>query len=153
LIFRLLLAVYLLILSFADIKNRKIPVFMLWAGLGLVIVWFSAGVSLSSPPGELVRRVMTALLGAVPGGFLTFLSFYSDKVGRGDGLVLMILGLTENCTFSMTLICAACLGLAIFSGILMCMHRVNGKTRMPYIPFVAGAYVILKLGEGSGILL
>ncbi|MBP5554681.1 MAG: prepilin peptidase [Lachnospiraceae bacterium] len=152
-IFRLLLVVYLLVLSFDDIKHRKVPVFVLWIGLGFVLVWLSAGINVSSPPEELVRRVMTALLGAVPGGLLTFLSFYSDKVGRGDGLVLMILGLTENCMFSMILICAACIGLAVFSGILMCMHRVNGKTRMPYIPFVTGAYILIKLSEGSRILL
>ena len=126
---------------------------MLWAGLVLVMVWLPAGLDNSSPPTELVKRVVTALLGAVPGVFLTILSFYSDKVGRGDGIVMMILGLTESCTFSMILICISCMVLAFFSGVLMCLHKVNGKTRMPYIPFVTGSYVFLKLYEGSLIML
>lgn len=148
-VFSILLFIYLLILSYDDIRSNKIPVFMLRIGLMAVCTWILAGIFIPMPPSEPVRRVMTALLGAFPGGLLLGLSLYSDKVGKGDGIVLMIIGATESCSFSMILICISCVGLAAVSGILMCFHKVNGKTRMPYIPFVTGAYVFLKLYEGG----
>ena len=148
-ILRLFLIIYLLVLSGMDVRSRKLPALLLHGGAAFVLICLLAGGLFWLPSSELIRRVMTALLGAIPGLMLYVLSFYSDKIGRGDGMVLMIIGLTENWTFSMSLICTACLGLAVFSGVLMCFRRVNGRTHMPYIPFVTGAYLLIKLYEGS----
>jgi len=145
----ILLITYLLILSFSDIRSQKIPVVILKIGILGVLIWLSAECFVFTPPSERIIRVVTALLGALPGTFLVLLSYYSDKVGRGDGIVLLTIGFTESCTFTMILICLACICLALLSGILMCFRMVNGKTRMPYIPFVTGAYCFLKLYEGS----
>ena len=148
-----LLIIYLLALSVSDIKTRKIPVILLRAGMVTVLFFLAVQNLVLLPPSELIGRVLTALLGAIPGLLLMILSFYSDKIGKGDGIVIMTVGLTENCTFSMVLICTACLGLAFFSGLLLCFHKVSGKTKMPYIPFVTGAYMLLKLSERSYFLL
>ena len=148
-IFRVLWFVYLLILSVTDIKTRKIPVFMLRMGVLAVLPVFIGECFSCMPPSELLRRVMTALLGAMPGGLLTVLSFHTNKIGRGDGPVLILIGFLESCTFSMIVICMACIGLALFSGILMSFGKVTGKTQMPYIPFVTASYIFMKLYEGS----
>lgn len=148
-IFKYLMIIYLLILSYDDIRLKKVPVFMLKIGLASVCIWLFSDAFLPMPPSEPVRRVVTALLGAFPGGALTGLSLISDKVGKGDGIVMIIVGMTESCSFAMILICISCVGLALVSGILMCFRKVSGKTRMPYIPFVTGAYMFLKLYEGG----
>ena len=147
----MLMFLYLLLISVSDIKSRKIPSVLLKVGLLFSFLSVSARI-ISGPSTELFIRSMTALLGAVPGLMLAVLSGYSDKIGRGDGIVLMIIGMTENSTFSMILMCMACIVLAILSGVLMAFHKVSSKTRMPYIPFVTGAYLFLKLYEGSMIL-
>ncbi len=147
----MLMFLYLLLISVSDIKSRKIPSVLLKVGLLFSFLSVSARI-ISGPSTELFIRAMTALLGVVPGLMLVVLSGYSDKIGRGDGIVLMIIGMTENSTFSMILMCMACIVLAILSGVLMAFHKVSSKTRMPYIPFVTGAYLFLKLYEGSMIL-
>ena len=152
-IFRGLWFVYLFALSVLDIKTRKIPVRMLQLGSLAVLLLIVAESMLYLPPTELFGRVMTALLGASPGALLTVLSFYTNKIGRGDGPVLILIGLMENCTFSMIVICLACICLTLFSGILICFGKVSGKTQMPYIPFVTISYIVLKLYEGSFFIL
>lgn len=152
-ILRGLWIIYLFVLSVLDIKTRKIPVRMLQLGSLAVLLLIVAESLLYLPPSELFRRVMTALLGAIPGVLLTVLSFYTNKIGKGDGPVLILIGLMENSTFSMIVICLACISLALFSGILMSFGKVSGKTQMPYIPFVTISYIVLKLYEGSLFIL
>ena len=82
-VFSILLFIYLLILSYDDIRLKKVPVFMLKIGLAAVCIWLFSDAFLPMPPSEPVRRVVTALLGAFPGGALTGLSLISDKVGKG----------------------------------------------------------------------
>ncbi len=152
-IFRCLWLVYLMVLSVLDIKTRKIPIRMIQIGALAVLLLIVAESLLGLPPSEPAGRVMTALLGAIPGVLLTVLSIYTNKIGRGDGPVLILIGLMENCTFSMIVVCLACICLALFSGILMCFGKVTGKTQMPYIPFVTVAYIFLKFSEGSLLIL
>ena len=152
-IFSLLLIIYLILLSVSDIRTRKLPVLMLKAGATFVILYVAGKCLLDMPPTELIRRVMTALLGAFPGGALVLLSRHSDKIGSGDGVVLMLIGISESYTFSMLLICISCMALALFSGVVLCFRKINGRTCMPYIPFVTAAYVFLKMYEGSSMIL
>lgn len=138
---------YLSVLSVSDLKSRKIPGLLLRIGLLFSFLYVSAMIFVFGPSAEMLIRVMTALAGALPGLALAILSGYSDKIGRGDGMVLMMIGITESCTFSMILMSAACVILALFSGVLMAFHKVSSKTKMPYIPFVAGTYLFMKIFE------
>ena len=142
----ILMFLYLSLISVSDIRSRKIPGVLLKIGLLFSFLSVSARI-ISGPSSEPVVRVMTALLGAVPGLVLIILAGYSDKIGRGDGMVLLIIGITESCTFSMILMSAACIMLAIFSGVLMAFHKVGPRTKMPFIPFVALTYLVLKIYE------
>ena len=148
LIFTIILFLYLIVLSVSDVKSRKLPAGLLRLGFFISVFSILIGCFWGWPLSELPRRVMTALLGAVPGVMLIVLSYYSDKVGRGDGIVLAIVGITESCTFSVTLMFIACILLAVFSGIMMAIHKIGARTRMPYIPFLAGSYIFLKICEG-----
>ena len=145
--------IYLSILSVWDVKKRELPVFLLICG-GLAVILYRITLSIiCGPSSEQLKVWIAALLGALPGLLLTVLSYYTDKIGRGDGIVIMIVGACENCIFAAILICMACVFLTVVSVILMLFRKVTRNTRMPYIPFVALAYGLMKIYEGSYIRL
>lgn len=145
--------IYLSILSVWDVKKRELPVFLLICG-GLAVILYRIMLSIiCGPSSEQLKAWIAALLGALPGLLLTVLSYYTDKIGRGDGIVIMIVGACENCTFAAILICMACIFLTVVSVILLLLRKVTRNTRMPYIPFVALAYGLMKIYEGSYIRL
>jgi len=147
----ILMTVYLGVLSFWDIKCKKLPTPILRLGMLTAFVRILAGSIISGPSPELIRTTFAALLGAAPGLLMTVLSFYTDKVGRGDGIVLMTMGVCESCSFAALIMCFACILLSVFSVVLMAAGKVTRKTRMPYIPFLTCAYLSVKLYEGSYI--
>ena len=151
--FQLLMSFYLCLISVWDVRIRRIPVLLIYAGCFGVFVRLLITCVVCGPSTELVRSLSVALLGAVPGLIMTILSFYSSKVGIGDGIVLIIVGITESCTTIAIVMCLACILLSVLAGILMLFGKVSRNTRMPYIPFVAFSYVLLKLYEGSYFLI
>ena len=89
---QLLMLVYLSILSVWDMKICKLPVSLLVCG-GIAVFAYRVTVTfVCGPSSEQLNAWLTALLGALPGLVLTVLSHYTDKVGRGDGPVMMIVG-------------------------------------------------------------
>jgi len=147
---QIILLLYLTYLSVLDIWKRKIPSGLLYAGVPAAFVAAPAGSVISGPLSESIRIVYVSLLGALPGLLMTVLSFYSDKVGRADGLVLMTVGVTESGTFAGILMCISCIILAAVSVCLMAVGRADKNTRMPYIPFVTAGYVMMKFFERGG---
>ncbi|MBO7096177.1 MAG: hypothetical protein J6W85_04140 [Lachnospiraceae bacterium] len=147
-IFGAVLIIFMTVLSVCDIRMRKLPVVILRAGIALALARPVLFFLVSGPSTEQQRLLSVALLGALPGLTVTALSFISDKVGRGDGIVLIMMGMLENCSFVTTASCIACLTLAVFSGILLALHRVGRNSRMPFVPFLTGAYIVLKLSGG-----
>ncbi|MCR4791723.1 MAG: hypothetical protein K5871_03165 [Lachnospiraceae bacterium] len=140
---------YLCVLSVSDIRFRAIrgPYIIIGIVAGMIHLIMMA-VS-GGPLTERFRMILVALLGALPGLLITILSFYTDKVGRGDGLVLMIIGLFESCMMSSIIICMGCMMLGAVSIVLLMFHKVSRNTQMPYIPFVTLSYILLKSYEGS----
>ena len=134
----------LVLQSFYDIKNKEISIYLLI--LSALIV--ASGVAIkfvgAEPSAERIRVILGVLLGAVPGTLLTVLSFYTNKIGRGDGMVVMLIGMSESCSFAAVMMCLACLMLSAVSVFLILMHKATKNTRMPYIPFVTLAYAIIK---------
>lgn len=135
----------LALLSVFDIRNRKLPVSILSFWIIPVLIRPVLAILRCGPLSEQHRILVTALLGALPGIALTALSYVSDKVGKGDGVVLIILGLSENCSFVIAVTCIACITLSVFSGILCALRRAGRNTPMPFVPFLTGAYLVVKI--------
>lgn len=150
---QLIMLIYLSVLSIWDMKKRELPAAAIKFG-GMAVILYRITVSvICGPSSEQLKAWTVALLGALPGLLLTVLSYYTDKIGRGDGPVIMIVGACENCTYAAILICMACIFLTAVSVILLLFRKVTKNTRMPYIPFVALAYGFMKIYEGSYVRL
>lgn len=119
-----------------DLIYKKIPLLLIISG-GVV------GVIETVIGGEGVRELLYAL---IPGVLLLITSFFSgEKVGYGDGMLLLALGLLEGAR--------ACLGdlliglfLVSFFGLILFIFRKKGKgITVPFVPFLLVAHALRTL--------
>jgi Flp pilus assembly protein protease CpaA len=129
-IVNLCIIIWLLILSYEDIKLKTVPVWQL-AGLGIFCVI-----------NELLRKTLPeftadgCLAGAFIGAAILLFSILTDMIGKGDGIAFLCLGVAFGGTelikivlLSLGLICVAAVILIIFK-------RVHKKTRLAFMPYI-----------------
>lgn len=84
------------------------------------------------------------MLSVVPGAVLYGLSRIAEgKVGRGDGDMVLILGLLLGWELCLAVISAACLLAAVFAGGGLAMGRLKKSSRIPFAPFLLSASVLI----------
>lgn len=77
------------------------------------------------------------MYGLVPGAFLLALSLCTrESIGYGDGWTISALGLLVGAKECVLIVFAGFIFSAVFSLIMLMLHRVNGKSRLPFLPFV-----------------
>ena len=81
-------------------------------------------------------------LGMLPGVFLIILSFATKKVGPADGILMCCIGMFENYLSCVVIFCAASFIMAIISILLLVIKKVKRSSQLPFIPFIALAYVL-----------
>lgn len=122
---------FLIICSVFDLKNKEIPFKIILPG-----TIFSAGVSVwKFCNGEI--GIAGALCSLAPGIFMLLAGACTgEKVGYGDGLILLSSGLALgfNCCFL-----SLCISLALSSICalaLLALHKVKKDDALPFIPFL-----------------
>lgn len=131
-----LVLLYLLLLSVFDIREKKISLFWLATGgaasLLLAVCWIAAGES----------TWMRVLLGMLPGLLMLGVAWLTRKVGCGDGLLLMQLGMLVGYRASVFILgISLCLS-ALFSAAILFGKKAGGQSRFAYIPFLAAGYLL-----------
>lgn len=131
----------LVLCSFFDIKWKKIPLWAFLAGG----VWALASVVISCVVQGSVMQVIGGTLAAtLPGIIFLILSFLTEKkVGYGDGILLIILGVLEGLK-NVSFIC--CIGLflqSLVAVVLVMLRKADKQTCIPFIPFLLTAKIIL----------
>ena len=115
------------ILSVIDIKNKKIHVYLIG---GFAIICF------------LLRWVqeislLEVILGILPGIVLLLLAIWSgEKIGIGDGFVVSILGMAYTIDTVISILGISFFLIAICSIVLLIAKKVNGKTELPFLPYL-----------------
>lgn len=133
-----ILAIYLIILSVYDFKEKQVPVVALYLGGAVILLLTVSGLL----TGNIVWR---QLFGLIPGAFLLLMAAVTRKVGVADGVVLLFIGAILGYQRSMLLFG---ISLMLFSGIsiiLLFLHKVKGCTRLPYLPFLTVAFIIQQI--------
>lgn len=131
--------IYLSALSFMDIRERKVSVAWLAAGAIAVCGFFLyEGTVVGTDGRELITG---SLLGTIPGIFMLVVARLTGKAGYGDGLVLILLGISYGYLCSIVILCLSLFLLSLCSVVLLLCRRVKGSTQMPYLPFLTAAYV------------
>lgn len=131
--------IYLSMLSFMDIRERKISVAWLAAGAIAVCGFLlHEGMVVGTDGRELITG---SLLGAIPGIFMLAVARLTGKAGYGDGLVLILLGIEYGYLCCIMILSLSLFLLSLCSAVLLLCRRVKGSTQMPYLPFLTAAYV------------
>lgn len=125
---------WLLGISITDIMRRRVPAWMLVPGCVL------AGITMVIQPGA-ARDV----LGILPGVILLATAFATKKAGYGDGIVMLFLGIVEGSGESLLIFAAGLVFAAVFSLILLGLRKAGRNTRIPFLPFLAAAWLIVAV--------
>ena len=128
--------VYLLVVSVFDLKEKAIPWLFLVSGGGLVGVGAVYGIIVEEIPWY------QPLLGMMPGVVLLMFAWITEKMGYGDGIVLMMIGGMDGYRGSLAVLCLSSFLASIFCVVLLAIRKVKKHSRMPYVPFLTGAYFL-----------
>ncbi|MDE7283697.1 MAG: prepilin peptidase [Lachnospiraceae bacterium] len=126
-----LVCVLLFICSLFDIRKKELPLMILIAGflaaLGIEMWCIWKGL-------ETVAGIAESLL---PGIFFLLLSFCTrEKVGYGDGLLLIILGLFLGFYRCFLVLCFGLIFSSVFALILLLFCKAGKNSRLPLVPFL-----------------
>lgn len=136
-------AAWLLPMSVADIRSKRVPVWMLGIGvLGAAGVLLYEGVN-----GEL--NGWQVCRGLIPGIILLAAAAATGKAGPADGMIVMLLGVLTGYEGCMAAALSGLFLLSLFSGILLALRRVKRNTKIPFVPFLAAGWLITVLGRWS----
>lgn len=129
---------YLLWGTGQDIKERKISNLYLIVGMvgGLVFSIFNI------LKGDFVfgRWIVAWTPGII---FMVLAKVLKEKIGMGDGLVLLILGNFYGVKEICLLLQLVFVFLTIFSIALLCSKKVSGEYQIPFLPFLWMTHMLL----------
>lgn len=131
---------YLCVLSAIDIRFRKLPVWMLGAGIGGAIIyqifWSELPIVLSVAGG------VTGIL------FLLCSKVTREAVGFGDGILILALGIYMGFWNELYLLVISFTLAAGFAMVVLVFKKFRRKTGFPFVPFLCIGY-FLMIGLGA----
>ena len=142
-----LLAVWLLMLSLWHIKRRELPALLLAAGgtAGLLFRIIDL-VSGAAPSGLAASYLPGLAAGAL---LLAAARLTREAVGYGDGICFCLLAFWLPWEELFSLLFTALLFCAL-PGLVIGLIRGRRVKALPFLPFVAGAYLVLRLLSAFG---
>ncbi len=129
--------------SIADIRSRKVPVYILLSGnLAALAYQIFAG-----------KDSVWLIIGGAGAGllFLLISRVTREGLGYGDSWMILILGIYLGIWKLLEVLSAAFLILGIAAVICLWAGKMSRKFRLPFLPFLAAGYLYSILLEG-GIL-
>ena len=132
-----LLSGYLMVLSFQDIKQKRVS---LW----LLLVAMIGGVFYA-----IAQQKEWSVFGDIlPGVLLCTMTFFAPKaLGIGDGMVGVIYGLFYG--WRSTCICLMlAFGLTVIVGVILCIGKSGRRIQIPFIPFLMAVHVGMHFLKG-----
>ncbi|MBR6770416.1 MAG: prepilin peptidase [Lachnospiraceae bacterium] len=119
---------FLIAASITDIRKKEISVILIGLFVATSIVY---SIAFQTMKGN------DFLYALIPGSSLLALGIMTkESIGYGDGLLILALGILlglEKCLITVGMGLAAS---AIYALVLLAFRKVNGKSRLPFVPFL-----------------
>jgi len=129
-----------------DIRKKRIPVWALIGGSiwALICVLLRCGwAHVGGAESGIVRVIGNILAAVLPGVFFLLLSFLTEKkVGFGDGILLIILGLMEGISAVVFTCCMALFFQSLIAVVLVMAKKAGKQTEIPFVPFLFLARIL-----------
>lgn len=131
--------------SVTDCVRQRIAAWTLWMGAAAGVC--VAGIRLSRG-----RETPAALLAALaPAGVFLAMSLLTEgKIGKGDGLMLLVLGLLLGWRLCLSVLCTASLLAGVWAGIGMTAGKLRKTSRLPFAPFLLTSLLLTGFLERAG---
>lgn len=139
----ILTAVWLIVMSVVDMRNRQVPLWMLTVQAALaagILIWGGINGELS------IGGICRAL---IPGVILVAIALSTKKAGWADGVVLLLLGVQTGYEKCMVAVLMALFLMAALSAMLLVFHKVKKDTRLPFLPFLTMGWFLGLFLTGS----
>ena len=139
----ILTAVWLIVMSVVDVRNRQVPLWMLTVQAALavgILMWEGVNGELS------IGGICRAL---IPGVILVIIALSTKKAGWADGVVLLLFGVQTDYEKCMVAVLMALFLMAALSAVLLVFHKVKKDTRLPFIPFLTMGWFLGLFLTGS----
>jgi len=135
---RLIINIFLLWGTCQDLKNKKIKnTYLITGGISGIIFNIA---KIGKGNYFLGQWLMALLPGLI---FLFFAKMTREKIGLGDGMILLILGNFYDISEICIILQAALLFLMIVSTGLLCSKKVPVDYHIPFLPFLWIAHTLL----------
>lgn len=122
-------AAFIAICCIFDIRKKEIPVFIIVA-FGLLSL---IAVAIAQKP-----ELYSVLYSLIPGAVMLGLSLCTkESIGYGDGFVVLVLGVLLGFVECVFVVLAGLFLSAVVGLVLLVFKKVRGKSRMPFMPFLA----------------
>lgn len=132
----------LIISSVFDIKWKKVPLIIFISGGALAVLWICIRIY-TQGVGETLLESAAAVL---PGAGLIALSFVTDKkIGYGDGILLIILGILQGLEKIILVFCIGLFLQSLLAVVLLILKKADKQTCIPFIPFLLSAQILLLI--------
>jgi len=139
-IVNLLLAVVMIIGAVIDIKKREIPI---WVFVMLGITALTGSIWCEG------YEFYKMAAGIMPGILLLGLARVTEQsIGYGDGIVLAEIGCMMGAGVCMIILAGALALAGVFSIGMLIIKKVDKRYRIPFIPFLTTAYIVVLCLQG-----
>lgn len=141
---KVILLIFLSVCAAEDLIKRRLHLFYMTAFALLGI-----GMQVYKGTFDLKNILSACLLGVL----LCVVSRCSgEKIGTGDGVMLITSGIYLGFWENIIVFWIASMGAALAGMILYIIMRKPGSYRIPFAPFLLGAYIVVFVMERSGVI-
>lgn len=138
----MLVNLYLFWGAWQDLRKRKINNSYLWIGGVTGIIYKAISVATNT---SILKDWLWAM---IPGLMLLLVAIVTkEKIGLGDGWVILILSNFLNVVEIGYVLQAAVFIVSMFSLILLCSNKVTKEYQIPFLPFLWAAHTCLWVVE------
>lgn len=126
----IVLFLFLAVCAVFDGLDRQVPLVVVWLGMLTAVCFHISGVM-----GEI--SLMTAVLSLLPGAGFFLLSFFTgEKVGYGDGWVLLMIGLFLGGYQCFLILLVGLIVESAAAIVLLVFGKIKRDGEIPFLPFL-----------------
>ena len=123
--------IFLITCAVFDIRKKEIPITLILAGF---VVSFGINIWQLFEKAVFITDIGFSL---IPGLFFLLISYFTkEKIGYGDGLILIISGLVIGFYQCFLGLCISLICSSVFAIFLLVLHKVEKNSGLAFVPFL-----------------